>query len=235
MPRDFRQIGDLTKTVMPSPSTLASTAPLSKTSLTSFATTGSVDRVAKVSNVIGPQRGVSGSAGTSMITAQDLGRLMGADDPKATDKAVEALLRLSVKSCLRAETVGRFGPGGYEAGPTSYRLMDGVPETDREAALAVLRSATAPATAAEILQLLTRLKVMTVSPSQGSDDLKMQMACYAQELFLYPGDVVRHVLRSQPRHSKFWPTWSELVERLEIYSRKRSNMLTAFAQPGLGR
>lgn len=226
MPRDFRQIGSLTKTIMPSPSNSASTEPLPRTSPPNSATTGTAGPGATASSRTGLQRGASGFAGTSMTTAQDLGRLVAGDDPKATDKAVAASLPPSVKQSLTSEHRTYFGIGGADV-QTSYKLTAPVSEADRAAAIAILETASAPPRPEEVLKLLYRLKALTVSREQHSEDVRAQAACYAEELMRYPADVVRYVLRTQPEHSKFWPAWLELAARLDLYSRRRVKLRKA--------
>lgn len=185
MPRDFRQIGALTKTVMPSPSSSASTGPLSTTSPLNPATTGVADQAARASNKTGLQPGASGFAGTSMTTAQDLGRLVAGDDPKATDKAVAASFPPSVTRSLRTDSTTLFGPRGADV-QTSYILASPISAADRAAAISVLEAAYAPPRPEEVLKLLYRLKALTASREQHVEDMRAQAACYAEELMRYP-------------------------------------------------
>ncbi len=50
---------------------------------------------------------------------------------------------------------------------------------------------------------------------------------YEEELRNYPADVVRHVLNTQKNINAFWPAWSELKERLDLYSWKRRKLVDA--------
>ena len=211
---------------MPSLSSSASTEPLPTTSPLNSATIGTVDLAATASNKTGLQRGASGFAGTSMTTAQDLGRLVAGDDPKATDKAVAASFPPSVTRSLRTDSRTLFGPGGADV-QTSYILASPISAADRAMAISVLDAASAPPRPEEVLKLLYRLKTLTASREQHVEDMRAQAACYAEELMRYPADVVRYVLRTQPQHSKFWPTWSELAERLELHGQRRAKMLRA--------
>jgi hypothetical protein len=67
----------------------------------------------------------------------------------------------------------------------------------------------------EIVILLARLKAMTISPAQSQEEITGQMAFYADELLHYPGDIVRHVLKTQPGLGKFWPAWQEIAARID--------------------
>ena len=234
MPHDFRPIGSLTKAVLPSATNLGLITSPSTTSPPSSETTGPQSPAGTRSRPTGTRPGETGSGDTLAITVQHLGPLMAGHDPNATDKAVEALLPPSVRSCLRTEAPARFGPQGFYAGPTRYRISGVVSDADRSAAIITLQAAQKPAKGNEILRLLTRLKVMTASRAQDADELKLQIACYKEELLRYPGDIVRHVLRTQPLHSKFWPTWSELAARLEGYADKRAKMLSVLASGSKG-
>lgn len=50
---------------------------------------------------------------------------------------------------------------------------------------------------------------------------------YEEELRNYPADVVRHVLNTQKNINAFWPAWSELKERLDLYSWRRRKLVDA--------
>lgn len=79
----------------------------------------------------------------------------------------------------------------------------------------------------ECLELLTDLKSLT-RPSPGStDDLEAQLTVYLKRCMDYPPDVVRHVLKTQPDMSTWWPAWAELKDRLELHSYRRRMMLAA--------
>jgi len=83
----------------------------------------------------------------------------------------------------------------------------------------------------EILALLTRLRAETKSRAEDGDDLQVMIAIYIENIAPYPADVVRHVLRTQSRHEKFWPAWQDLHTRLELYASYRKRLLFALENP----
>jgi hypothetical protein len=77
-----------------------------------------------------------------------------------------------------------------------------------------------PADAKSLAAALARLR-LTTAHTQQRNDIEALIAIYADILRQYPGDVAMYVLKTQPKFSKFWPTESELVERLDRWSKKR--------------
>ena len=105
------------------------------------------------------------------------------------------------------------------------------PHPDIAAAYIDLRPGDSPADRLARAQTLSRLnsghaesRLMLARAALESRDMELQIACYARELTAYPADVVRHVLQTQPRFSKFWPAWSELEERLRLHAQRRQKM-----------
>lgn len=98
-------------------------------------------------------------------------------------------------------------------------------EGERTSALSILEAACQPMRKREIVAGLGRLKAMTVSRAEDDVSTAVRFEIYVEELAKWPADVVRHVLESQPRMSKFWPAWMELEERLELYAGKRKRAL----------
>jgi len=234
MQHGLRPIGALTRQVTTSPLVSGSTEQARTTSPRSSETIGSQSQVVTLSKPTGTLPGATGSGSTSISTVQDLGPVMAGDDPKATDKVVEALLPPSVRSCLQPDYSTRFGPNGLESELMGYSLAGPISELDRHAALVALEVACAPAPLEETIILLGRLKVLTISPAQHGEDLQVQLKCYADELSRYPADIVRHVLRTHARQSKFWPTWSEIEERLSLHASRRQLMWCAVRNTGDG-
>ena len=74
---------------------------------------------------------------------------------------------------------------------------------------------------------LSELKALTRTKSEDMDDIRVVLKAYARKLQDYPRDVTLHVLSTQSDLSEWWPTWSDLRERLEIYTSKRRRMLAA--------
>ena len=187
-------------------------------------TTGMASRASEAARPTGLQPGETGSARLPQ-TASD--RLL-ASHPRDTDRALEASLTPTVTSCL-GEVKRRYTtPGGERVIDTAYGVHSRC--TDIAAARRALLSyerATVPAPEDRLYQGLTLLKVKTKSAQSRTDDIRFQMQVYGRELQQYPGDVALHVIQTQGDMETFWPSWAELRERLELYSRRRHERLHA--------
>src|SRR5579884_280642 len=100
MPNDFQQIGSPAKKALASLHPSGSTAQPQLTSPRSSGTTGPQSQAVAVLKPTGRPCGGTGSGTTSVTTVADLGPLMAADNPLATDRAVVALLPPPVRSSL---------------------------------------------------------------------------------------------------------------------------------------
>jgi hypothetical protein len=74
----------------------------------------------------------------------------------------------------------------------------------------------------ECIELLTELKATTVQRAEQAHDIRGQMAIYAKKLSAYPADIVRKVLTTQAERSRWWPTWFELLERINDIGQDRA-------------
>lgn len=72
--------------------------------------------------------------------------------------------------------------------------------------------------------MLTKLKVMTTTRAEDVDDIKLVVGVYLEALSEYPADVVRHVLTTHAKMSKWWPSWQELAERLDLHTERRHRL-----------
>lgn len=138
----------------------------------------------------------------------------------------EERLSPAVKRWLSAVSIRQRQDAVYP--PVVASQLVEVPElsdSERMAALSVLEAACQPMRKREIAAGLGRLKAMTVSRAEDDVSTAVRFEIYVEELAKWPADVVRHVLESQPRMSKFWPAWMELEERLEFYAGKRKRAL----------
>lgn len=116
--------------------------------------------------------------------------------------------------------------GGYET-EERFEVTAGADEADLNEAFCILEQACKPMDRREIIKSLAVLKALTAKRNEADDDQELQLGAYARQLEDYPADVVRHVLETQPRMSKWWPAWAELHERLELFSARRKRMLDA--------
>jgi hypothetical protein len=66
-------------------------------------------------------------------------------------------------------------------------------------------------------------KMILTMPMRNMDDMDKAaiIAIYVEDLEEYPADVVEYVLKTIRRSSKFFPTWAELYENLELWGRRR--------------
>ena len=113
---------------------------------------------------------------------------------------------------------------GYELGPVDADSLAAA----REAVERLGR----PLPEREIVTLLGRLRMMTKIRTEEQDDIKLALKVYAMELAEFPGAVVRHVLKTQPGHCKWWPAWEELLLRLEYHKRRLGQLEAALRRAG---
>lgn len=159
------------------------------------------------------------------LTGIDVGKAGFADklNSDLIDRALEVWLPPSVTSAERHDW--RDGPNGYEV--TGYSLEGEIPKDDAAAGLKILRELNKPAGLERCSKELARLKVLMRSPSQADDDTRLQMRAMAEELAVYPIDVVSSACRHISRHKQFFPSWSELRMLCEERVLKRRGLLRA--------
>jgi hypothetical protein len=90
---------------------------------------------------------------------------------------------------------------------------------DVPAALKVINASLAPASVETIEEWLAVLSVKTIQRNDTAGRVELMVSTYAAHLREYPADVVRHVLAGWS--GKWWPTWGELVERLDELTDQR--------------
>lgn len=129
----------------------------------------------------------------------------------------------SVISCLRPVEIDRSSPEhGFEVELTGYDIVRACPDAlDLAAAIALVEEACAPPADDRVLKMLGAVRAMTVARAGDTDNLKLVLRLYADEIKAYPADVVEYVLATQAGISKWWPTWHELKERLDLYAGAR--------------
>lgn len=206
-----------------SPSTPQPSTPLPRSSVT----TGEQNPARTGSNPIGAPLGGTGSKTISAIT--ELGRGLRADNPMATDRALRASLPPGLLSCLEWKM-------GLDFDRTEAVMWKATPRTEEAMAMVrsaaqVVRSSMQPTTPNEVVALLTRLHTETKARPEHEFDLQAKLQIYTENIIGYPGDVVRHVLRSQSSMGVFWPAWAELKDRLEMHTSYRARLLHALENP----
>ena len=90
---------------------------------------------------------------------------------------------------------------------------------DLPAALKVINASLAPASVETLEEWLAILSVKTIQRNDTAGRVELMVSTYAAHLREYPADVVRHVLAGWS--GKWWPTWGELVERLDEHTDHR--------------
>ena len=83
----------------------------------------------------------------------------------------------------------------------------------------------------ETVSLLVRLQRQTKSRAENGMDVEATIEIYAENCLGYPADVVRHVLKTHANMGVFWPAWSEIKERLDLYSGYRTKLRAALINP----
>ena len=195
----------------------------------SSATTGLLSQASAGAKRIGTAPSETVSASLPAVASD---RLMAAT-PAKVDQALEAWLLPQVASCLRSVTIDRTTQRhGFDQEFVRFEVVE-VPGAN---ALAEVRealrrhvAACLPAPDERVVKELAALRVTTKSRPEADEDIDFALRIYAEKLRDYPADIVLEVLRTQPSHSKFWPAWQELQERLEWRAKKRRARRDALA------
>jgi hypothetical protein len=157
--------------------------------------------------------------------------------PTAINTALEeAWLPRSVASSIRKQTLDPTNCNDrdrwYEV--IGYSLVNGFSVEEANEAVRILEILNESASRDFCAKEVGRLKVLTKTAKQDSDDMMFQIAVMAEELSAYPADVVRDVCRSWPCFSTWFPSWAELYEPAERYVKMRRHLLKALRR-GLSR
>ena len=110
---------------------------------------------------------------------------------------------------------------GFDSEPVGVTFTAKVRLADMREALKHYEAGCKPLPRKQTLQNLAALRVLTASRAADGDDTDLLFQVYARQLEGYPADVVTHVLVTQANESRWWPTWLELKERLDLHARKR--------------
>ena len=169
-----------------------------------------------------------GDAGLSKKDRSLLSVEMQGASPRETDKALQASLGPWLRPLLDTKPKQVFeGTAVVEWRiPPPQKYKNHIQEL-----LRALNLVMQPANPNEVFSLLGRLKMMTASRKHEELEMEAIVTVYAESCLEYPGDVVRHVLKTQPNHSKWWPTWAELGARLDLHSSYRVKLRDALANP----
>lgn len=71
------------------------------------------------------------------------------------------------------------------------------------------------------------MKYLTRQRAEATEDIAAQIEIYARRMEAYPADIVRYVIKTQTDSSPWWPAWSELKDRLDVFVTARRRKLVA--------
>lgn len=153
-------------------------------------------------------------------------------DPAKTDRVLGESLTSLLGSKPKAVWSDKTTTHGWDGDLVGYKLP-AMTEEKRTQALHLVDQSLMPMTQSECFGLLGELKLTTMSRADQGHDLEAQLKIYARKLQEFPADVVRHVLTSQSSHSKWWPTWAELKDRLDFGLRRRLKLKEALTKSSI--
>lgn len=155
----------------------------------------------------------------------------GQDNPAVTDSALEASLTQLIGQKPKPKERAVFPKaGGCDVILEGFHLPKMTPAIRHSATILVEKSLM-PLTESDCIGMLGQVKLLTACRAEQQHDLEAQLTLYARMMQDYPADVTRHVLKTQPKISKWWPTWMELSERLELYTKRRKALLNELKRP----
>ena len=172
-----------------------------------------------------PQRTGTQAGGRGLQTTS-VSHAMAQASPETTDRALEASLTSLLGSKPAPIWEDRVSEAGWDGVVTGYKLPALTSET-RQKALAVVEGSLTPMTPSECIGLLGELRLLVPPVNMSEQTMEAQIMLYQRKLADYPADVVRRVLSTQANISKFWPAWSELKERLDLFTARRLRLRDA--------
>ena len=189
----------------------------------SSAITGPPNRGPQAANSIGAGRGETGSVviSTGAPSREMHPELMARLPSANTGAALSRMSSFGVECFVKTETVfptTQDGDTTFRQRPTSL-TVNIAGSADVPAALKVINASLAPASLETIEEWLAVLSVKTIQRNDTAGRVELMVSTYAAHLHEYPADVVRHVLAGWS--GKWWPTWGELVERLDELTDQR--------------
>jgi len=184
---------------------------------------GPQNRGPQAANSTGEGRGETGSVVISNgAPSREMHPELMARLPSAnTGAALSRMLSYGVDCYVKTETVfptTQDGDTTFRQRPTSLTVNIAA-SADVPAAMKVINASLAPATLEVIEEWLAILSVKTVQRTDSAGRVELMVSTYAAHLREYPADVVRFVLSGWS--GKWWPTWGELVERLDELTDQR--------------
>lgn len=221
--RGSRSIGSLASKIASSPEALASSL---ETLPPSSATSGVRSLAPRPSSSTGRQLSATGAESLPSVA-----EAIALADPQALDLAIVRSLPPSIGSALRAIHRDIIDPVyGWDTEFVGYELpRAGVVPAELMQARQMVGLHLKPAAGGLIKQELARLRVSTKSRSESADDLVMGFQVMAEECSEYPADVVVWALRGWARSEVFYPSLSEIRDRLQRGARRRKALMAVLA------
>jgi hypothetical protein len=137
------------------------------------------------------------------------------------DQAVEASLTRRHGLRVKAIREARYPQGGKSYMVTTGYHVEELDGADLAGAIETVKLARSPAPEKAVIGWLAELSVQVAYRAQTEFNGELTLKVYARNLADYPADVVRDALREWPGQSKWWPTWHELKERLDLKAQRR--------------
>ena len=79
----------------------------------------------------------------------------------------------------------------------------------------------------DLIRELFRTRMLMSRSAQSDADFDLIVEAYADELKVYPADIVIDALRTVARMNQWWPSWAELLEIVERRARPRRALVAA--------
>lgn len=154
-------------------------------------------------------------------------RMLEVNNPARVDK----LLHTSLESITgyRVVEISRssFKDDGVDIIVSGYRIECDSLEAINKAITTVM-SALVPMPEPMLIDELTLLAALVVKPAgESSDDHAMRIQAIANELSVYPADIVKYAIKQVAQTTTFWPAYAEFHKHIRWRLRRRELMLNA--------
>lgn len=83
----------------------------------------------------------------------------------------------------------------------------------------------APADDDDVFKALLKVKLLTASRKQSDGEMEMQLRTYANELKRFPADATLKALDKIADDHEFFPSWREILIRVEFFCRRRQTLI----------
>lgn len=181
----------------------------------SSAISGAVCQASEAASSTGRRPGETGSASLPAVASERLLAMPTAEVEHLLEASLPPQAICWLKLRAASQEVGGMSPTLDRARP------DAVAPVELERAILLHERAMLPAPESAIVKALTVLASMTKARAEDGADLRLRLRAYVRQLQAYPADIAMHVIETQSSHGPWWPSWSELAERLDWRRRKR--------------